>query len=131
MTAGEIVKSVLRGARTVLVGVGVCGLPTAALSDDAWPRLWGPSGDGKADAAARLPGGTALRVREAWRRPIGSGFSGIAVAGGRGFTAFSEGAQDHAVAFDAATGRELWRTSLGEAYRGHDGSKDGPSSTPT
>jgi outer membrane protein assembly factor BamB len=78
----------------------------------------------------RLPKGTALRVREAWRRPIGSAFSSTAVAGGRGYTALSESATDYAVAFDSSSGRELWRARLGETYRGHDGSKDGPASTP-
>lgn len=128
MAANGVVMRLQRIAPAVLVGLAATAV---AFSDDTWPRLWGPSGDGKADARTRLPGGAALQVREAWRRPIGSGFSGIAVAAGRVFTAFADGGQDYAVAFDAVTGRELWRTSLGETYRGHDGSKDGPSSTPT
>ncbi len=102
----------------------------AARADDAWPGLWGPTGDGRAGPEARLPRRAALRVREAWRRPIGSAFSAIAVAGGRGYTALSDSATDYSVAFDAASGRELWRARLGETYRGHDGSKDGPASTP-
>jgi outer membrane protein assembly factor BamB len=116
----------------VLIGLAATGLAGDAfsLSEDAWPRLWGPSGDGRAAVGSRLPGGAALRAREAWRRPIGSGFSAITVADGRGFTAFSDGGHDHVMAFDAATGRELWRARLGETYRGHDGSKDGPASTP-
>lgn len=101
-----------------------------ASPEDRWPGLWGPSGDGKAVAAARLPGGDGLRVREAWRRPMGSGFSAIALLTGRGFTAHQDGAHDYAVAFDASSGRELWRVRLGDTYRGHDGSKDGPASTP-
>jgi outer membrane protein assembly factor BamB len=104
---------------------------TAAQGDDAWPGLWGPRGDGSAGPGARLPGATTLRVREAWRRPIGSAFSAIAVAGGRGHTALAEGSSDFAVAFDPASGRELWRARLGDSYRGHDGSKDGPASTPS
>jgi outer membrane protein assembly factor BamB len=53
------------------------------------------------------------------------------VARGRGYTAVAEGGHDHVVAFDAASGREVWRARLGDTYRGHDGSKDGPISTPT
>lgn len=102
----------------------------AGAADDAWPGLWGPSGDGTAAATARLPRAAALQAREAWRRPIGSGFSGIAVAGGRGYTAASDAGADYAMAFDPASGRELWRVRLGETYRGHDGSRDGPASTP-
>ena len=118
--------------RTVVLVLVAASLapPRPAAPSDAWPGLWGPTGDGRADASARLPAGATLRVREAWRRPLGSGFSAIAVAGGRGYTAFSDGAHEQAVAFDPATGRELWRADLGETYRGHDGSKDGPASTP-
>jgi hypothetical protein len=36
-----------------------------------------------------------------------------------------------AVLIDLTTGRELRRTRLGEAYKGHDDSKHGPISTPT
>jgi outer membrane protein assembly factor BamB len=96
-----------------------------------WPQLWGPAGDGRSPFPAGLGGAATVEAREVWRRPIGSGFSGIAVSGGRAYTGLSDGAQDHAVAVDVASGRELWRTSLGETYRGHDGSKDGPIATPS
>lgn len=94
-----------------------------------WPGLWGPSRDGA--ALDRLAVGATPTARVLWRRPIGSGFSGIAAHDGRGFTGESDGKNDFVVAFDLATGRELWRTPLGETYRGHDGSRDGPISTPT
>jgi outer membrane protein assembly factor BamB len=118
-------------ARTVKAVLCACWLALpAAAADDAWPGLWGPTGDGRAGPEARLPRAAALKIREAWRRPIGSGFSAIAVAGARGYTALSEGGVDHLIAFEASSGRELWRARLGETYRGHDGSKDGPASTP-
>jgi outer membrane protein assembly factor BamB len=71
-----------------------------------------------------------VTLRELWRRPVGSGFSGIAVSGGRGFTGESDGTTDHAIAFDVETGRTVWRAPLGETHRGHDGSRDGPIATP-
>lgn len=120
-----------RRARPSLLSLLVSlALSLPASADDGWPGLWGPSGNGIAGAGARLPSGKALRARGAWRRPIGSGFSAIALAGGRGYTALSDGALDHLTAFDAANGRELWRARIGETYRGHDGSRDGPASTP-
>jgi outer membrane protein assembly factor BamB len=119
-----------RRGTSVLLAALTLGAAGKAGASDTWPALWGPGGDGRADSAVRLPAGKTLRVREAWRRPIGSGFSAIAVADARGYTAFSDGSQDLVAAFDCATGRELWRARLGETYRGHDGSKDGPASTP-
>lgn len=96
---------------------------------DEWPRLWGPRGDAQA-AKPLAPPGTDLALKELWRRPLGSGFSGIAVVGGKGYTGETDGTDDHTLAFDLETGRTLWRTRLGPTYRGHDGSKDGPIATP-
>lgn len=100
-------------------------LPPARAGD--WPQLWGPTVTGAVDAQS--PGGS-VSLRELWRRPIGSGFSAITVAGERGYTGESDGTSDHAIAFDVRTGRTLWRAALGETYRGHDGSRDGPIATP-
>jgi outer membrane protein assembly factor BamB len=102
--------------------------PPQARAD--WAQLWGPHGDGRAASGAALPEAPALRARELWRKPIGSGFSGVTAAGERAFTATSDAGSDHVVAFDPRTGEEAWRTRIGETYRGHDGSKDGPISTP-
>jgi outer membrane protein assembly factor BamB len=111
----------------------VVALPQTALPGemgaDSWSQLWGPSGNGMASASARLA--PAVRLREVWRRPVGSGFSALSTAGTRGYTGLSDGPSDFLAAIDLASGREVWRTRLGDAYRGHDGSKDGPISTPT
>jgi outer membrane protein assembly factor BamB len=105
------------------------GAGTAAAAD-GWAQVWGPYGDGRAARAAALPGAQALKPRELWRRAIGSGFSGISEGAGRAFTAASDGTSDFVIAFDPKTGAEAWRARIGETYRGHDGSKDGPISTP-
>ncbi len=100
---------------------------TAGSKD--WPGLWGAARDGV--TTMRLGLGETPSARVLWKRRIGSGFSGISVAGGRGFTGESDGVSDNVIAFDLATGRETWRVPLGPTYRGHSGSKDGPISTPT
>jgi outer membrane protein assembly factor BamB len=112
----------------LLSGRLAAGATAAGPASPDWPRLWGPAGDGAASAPLALA--ESPRATELWRRAIGSGFSGIATWDERGFTAESDGSDDHAVAFALATGKELWRARLGPTYRGHDGSKDGPISTP-
>ena len=111
-------------------GLTLLAAVTHAGTQEDWPRLWGPRGDARFQGEAHVAQGESPKARELWRRRIGSGFSGISVVGGRGYTGESDGTQDHAVAFDVATGRETWRTPLGPTYRGHDGSRDGPISTP-
>jgi outer membrane protein assembly factor BamB len=106
-------------------------LPQSAGSADnaaGWGQLWGPTGNGIASPSERLA--TVASLREVWRRPLGSGFSAISIAGMRGYTGLADGPSDFLAAIDLATGKEVWRTRLGEVYRGHDGSKDGPISTP-
>ena len=106
--------------------VSLAALPVATASDD-WPQLWGPSVSGAVETTGAA---SAVSLRELWRRPIGSGFSGITAVGERGYTGESDGTTDHAIAFDVRTGKTLWRAALGETYRGHDGSRDGPLATP-
>ena len=64
-----------------------------------------------------------------WRTQVGTGYSGVAVGGGKAVTMFEDGEQ-YIAAFDAATGEELWRRRIADAYPGRDGSWNGPISTP-
>jgi outer membrane protein assembly factor BamB len=112
--------------------------PTAVAADD-WPGFRGPAQTG-AVAAPGLFEAAQSGSSVAWRRPYGSGYSGIAVRDGVAYTLFSDpafsgpaaenGGADLLVAVDAASGAERWRLRLGPFSRGHDGSQDGPLATP-
>lgn len=65
-----------------------------------------------------------------WKRRIGSGYSGVAVAAGTAVTMYADGDVDVAAAFATADGRTLWRYEIAATYKGHDGSHNGPISTP-
>jgi outer membrane protein assembly factor BamB len=91
-----------------------------------WPGLWGPGRDGVAPAIAAEPRG----VTQMWRRPVAGGYSEVAIAGERVYTMEMRDGVDFVVAMDARTGSEQWRSSIGPTYRGHEGSHDGPISTP-
>ncbi|MCH8134681.1 MAG: PQQ-binding-like beta-propeller repeat protein, partial [Proteobacteria bacterium] len=95
-----------------------------------WPGFRGTYGDGVSAGSPTLdrPGGIGLTV--GWKKPLGSGYSALAVGDGHVVTAFSDGESDFVVAFAESDGRELWRHKIGETYKGHDGSHDGPISTP-
>jgi enterochelin esterase-like enzyme/outer membrane protein assembly factor BamB len=124
----------MRQIRVVLAAAAAVTLvlPGGALGQEAadWPGFRG-SAAGDVDARpGSLSGVDEMGLSVGWRRALGSGYSGIAVAGGRLVTAFSDGVSDFAVALDAASGAELWRYRIAPTYRGHDGSHDGPISTP-
>ncbi len=103
----------------------------AALSvpPSDWPRWRGADFNGTSKEEGVFPKeGFELQVR--WRRKLGSGYSGIAVSGGRAVTLFSDGKLDYAAALDAESGEELWRAPLAPTYVGREGANDGPVSTP-
>ena len=101
----------------------------SAGSNEDWPHLRGPDLDGRASGLGPAGAGP-VEIRAVWRAPLGPAYSGVSVAGGRVVTLLSDGEIDHVVALDAESGEELWRTALGPIYLGHDGSGDGPISSP-
>ena len=114
--------------RRVLSTVPLLFLGAASLPAAEWNQHRGPTLDGRV-AAPEL--GQPFRFESIWKRDLGSGYSGIATAGDRLVTLYSDGASDQVVAVDAATGKVLWQVRLAETYAGHDGSADGPIATPT
>lgn len=113
---------------TLLLARVVLAVPAAEQAGPGWPQFLGPSRDGSAAAGGLLEGPVGLSLL--WRRPLGSGYSGIAVASGTAVTMHSDGVSDFLAAFDARTGDRRWLLRLADAYQGHDGSEDGPTSTP-
>ncbi|MCA9245063.1 MAG: PQQ-binding-like beta-propeller repeat protein, partial [Phycisphaerales bacterium] len=105
----------------------------SALAADAprtsWPAFRGPDGLGAAPTSGRDSKGP-LRLRAAWKIPLGSGYSGVVVDDGLAITMCVDGDRDVVAAFDTETGKRVWRFDLEETYKGHDGSHDGPISTP-
>jgi hypothetical protein len=111
---------------------------TSARTAD-WPQYRGPHLDGTTTEkllAAWPEGGP----RQVWKVPTPTGFSSFTVAGGRAFTLVRRnvGGADRevCVAFDAASGKELWASEPfavckydGGADAG--GGGDGPRSTPS
>lgn len=119
-------------------------LPVIAVTAPAadWPQYGGPELNRTTPEriGARFP---AAGPKAIWRVPMENGFSSIAVSDGRAFTLVlrnSGGApRETVVAFDAATGKELWSAPLGPVKindGGHQGTPDnnggdGPRSTPS
>lgn len=104
-------------------------LGAVATEAEEWRSFRGPRGTGEA-LDSLPPGDGALSLGLAWKRPLGSGYSGISVAGEVLVTGFADPEADFVVALDAASGEEIWRFELGPRYQGQDGSYDGPIATP-
>ena len=127
MSARPVAVSIA-GVLCACFATSAIAAPTRTSRD--WPGLRGPSHDASAEGTGVFDGVASPALAVAWTAKAGSGYSGVAVVGGRAFTAFAAGATDVVAAFDAATGRELWRAPLGPSHAGHDGSHSGPIATP-
>lgn len=131
MLAIEMKRSLQSGALTLAVVAGAFPASGADFARPSeWPSLRGPNSDGSAPTGSAFRGPEGADLAVAWRAAIGPGYAGVAIAGGRAVTLFSNGKEDVAVAFDSATGREAWRRAVGPESKGHDGSFDGPIATP-
>ncbi|MGH9902689.1 MAG: PQQ-binding-like beta-propeller repeat protein [Pyrinomonadaceae bacterium] len=121
------------GVRAVvsLAIVFLCSYPEATAQPGGdWPQWRGPRRDGISKETGLLKqwpdGGPPL----VWKATgAGRGFSSLSVAGGRIFTMGLRGEREYVIAFDTATGKEVWATAHGGAFRNDRG--DGPRGTPT
>lgn len=118
----------------VWLGCGGTGEPTvdgipASGPDGEWPQWRGPERTGvvqpSGPLATQWPEG---EPKTLWRRDLGEGLGGIAVADGRAYALAARRSSEALVAFDARLGTELWRLDLGETFK--DGHGNGPRSTP-
>ena len=115
-----------------LMAAALCSVASArqASGGAEWPQWRGPNRDGVSKETGLLKqwpeGGPPL----VWKaQGAGIGYSSLAVANGRVYTMGLRGEREYVIAFDAATGKELWATPNGSAYR--DSRGDGPRGTPT
>jgi outer membrane protein assembly factor BamB len=66
-------------------GIAVAGLLVSAASADDWPHWMGPTGDGVWHEPGIIDGFEESGAKILWRQPLGGGYAGPAIAGGRVF----------------------------------------------
>lgn len=101
-------------------------LSAAQAAGADWPGWRGGGRDGR--AADPLPAGLDAAPKALWRKPIGHGYSGVVVAGGRLVILDDSSGRETARCFEASTGRELWSQPFAEIYS--DEFEPGPRCTP-
>lgn len=127
----------MRGSRVWLsvaagLALGALTLPLQAEPDNVeagWPGFRGPRADGSVEGGRNFEKGT-VGATIGWKHELGSGYSALAVGNEGVVATFASGDDDVLAAFDPETGEERWRYRIAKTYPGHDGSHDGPISTP-
>ncbi len=102
---------------------------TTTLFAADWPQYRGLNRDGVSKETGLLKSWPASGPRVVWRTPVGEGYSSLAVVGSRVYTMDADGKNEFVIAFDSATGKNLWRTQIDSEY--FNGQGNGPRSTPS
>jgi outer membrane protein assembly factor BamB len=102
----------------------------AAQAGGNWPQWRGPNRDGISTETGLLKQWPTAGPPLVWKTSgAGTGYSSLAITDGKIYTMGLRGDREYVVAFDVATGKQLWATAHGGAYR--DSRGDGPRGTPT
>jgi outer membrane protein assembly factor BamB len=96
-----------------------------------WPQILGPHRNGVADdeiLSDDWPGG---KPKELWKRSVGDGVAGVAVASGRAVLFHRVENQELAEAMDALTGQLIWKAEFPTTFRSEVGTAgNGPRCVP-
>jgi outer membrane protein assembly factor BamB len=120
------IRWLLRGA--VLATLGCLAVESARGGE--WPQILGPKRDGKAAGEKLLESWPAGGPKVLWRQKLGSGYAGVAVAGGKTIAFHRVGDVERIEAFDAASGKSLWKADFPATYRGGIDADKGPRCVP-
>ena len=101
----------------------------SAQSGFDWPQFRGVNRDGISNESGLLQSWPAEGPKVLWKVSVGDGYSSISVSNGRLYTMFSDGDSEVVAAFDATSGKEVWRYKLDSNFVNDQG--NGPRSTPT
>ena len=116
-----------------LIGCLAVLFPVLVAATD-WPQYRGSHHDGISKDTLAMGDGSTSPPRRLWKASVGIGFSSVAVADGRVFTAgnngVKKGGHDSVYCLDAASGKEVWTfrypQDLDPKYY-----EGGPGATPT
>ncbi len=106
------------------------GLLNAVQAGD-WPQILGPMRSGVADADERIAPQWRGELLTVWSRPVGAGYAGVVVAGGRAVLFHRVNEEEVIECFDAATSKPLWKAAHPITFQPQVGSDNGPRATPT
>lgn len=80
----------------------------AAAADPDWPQFGGPNRNFMVSAPPLKDSWPSSGPKQLWKRPLGEGYSSIAVDSSTLYTMYRKGTQEVVIALDAATGKTRW-----------------------
>lgn len=104
--------------------------PASTLPANSWTDFRGPQRDGIYRQGEILTTWPAAGLTRLWKQPIGGGYASFVVGEGRAYTIEQRRDKEAVVAYELATGRELWAHSY-PAFFDESMGGPGPRATPT
>ena len=95
---------------------------------DDWPHWMGLRSDGTSAEKGLATTWPQTGPKVLWKKAGGDGYSAIAVSGDRAITMVQRDGKELVVALDVGSGKNLWSTPMGPAFKNANGS--GPRATP-
>ena len=111
-----------------LACVATIAVVGAAPAD--WPQFLGPERNGTYGGPPLAKSWPASGPRVVWRRPVGEGFAGPIVTGGRVIVFHRIAGEEIVESLDAANGSPQWRHAYPTTYRDDFGFDEGPRAVP-
>jgi len=122
-------RTVCLAVLAAIAGASIDHLSPSLFAGD-WPQILGPNRDGRAENERLASTWPADRPSVRWQRPVGSGFAGVAVVGGKAILYHRVGDQELVEALDARTGAPLWKRGFPTRYVSTISEDDGPRCVP-
>ena len=113
-----------------LLTAALCVHAVAQSRTNDWTQFGGPHRNFTADVNGLAASWPTTGPRQLWRRPLGEGFSAVAVQGGTLFTLYQRGEQEVVIALDAATGKTRWESEYTAPITTNMSRAPGPRATP-
>ena len=107
-----------------------CILNFVYSNSSDWPQFMGPNRDGISSEINIFNKMNKPALQAKWVETLGSGYSGISFYENLAITMHSDHKFDYVKAIQIKTGAPIWQYKIGETYKGHGNSQDGPLSTP-
>jgi len=99
---------------------------TPAPTAEDWPVWGGKNRDFQVNTSSLADSWPATGPKKLWSRPLGDGYSAIAVESGVLYTAYRKGSQEVITALDAGTGKTLWEYPYIDVFANAFAEKVGP-----
>jgi outer membrane protein assembly factor BamB len=114
---------------SILVAAVLVSVSSSSGLAEDWPQFLGKNRNGVSSETGLIQTWPKSGPKIAWRTPLGTSMSGVAISDGVAFTLFQDDQKLYVTALNAVDGKELWRTAFATAYENAMG--NGPRATPT